>query len=71
MSTLIHLQTMTIDGLSIRFAQGGTGPRHAMLLTHGPKACSRSSRLGRGWPRPRIWSPLISPDSAAQSAAKR
>ena len=32
MSTLIHPQTVIIDGLSIRFAQGGTGPQHALLL---------------------------------------
>ena len=38
MSRLIHPQTMTIDGLSIRFAQGGTGPQHAMLLNPWPES---------------------------------
>jgi hypothetical protein len=34
MRTLIHSQTMTIDG-PIRFAEGGTGSRHALSLTGG------------------------------------
>jgi pimeloyl-ACP methyl ester carboxylesterase len=38
MSTHIHPQTMTIDGLSIRFAEGGTGPRQAMLLSPWPES---------------------------------
>ncbi|MUL85785.1 MULTISPECIES: alpha/beta fold hydrolase [unclassified Mycolicibacterium] len=38
MSTQIHPQTMTVDGLSIRFAEGGTGPRQAMLLSPWPES---------------------------------
>jgi pimeloyl-ACP methyl ester carboxylesterase len=38
MSTQIHPQTMTIDGLSIRFAEGGAGPRQAMLLNPWPES---------------------------------
>ena len=48
MSTLIHPQTMTIDGLSIRFAQGGTGPRHAMLLSPWPESVFA---FEPAWPR--------------------
>ena len=32
MSTLIHPQAMTIDGLSIRFAEGGKGSQQALLV---------------------------------------
>jgi pimeloyl-ACP methyl ester carboxylesterase len=38
MSTQIHPQTLTIDGLSIRSAKGGTGPRQAMLLSPWPES---------------------------------
>jgi pimeloyl-ACP methyl ester carboxylesterase len=38
MSTLIHPQTVTIDGLSIRFAEGETGSRHALLLSPWPES---------------------------------
>src|SRR5262245_12594971 len=38
MSAQIHPQTVTIDGLSIRFAEGGTGPRQAMLLSPWPES---------------------------------
>jgi pimeloyl-ACP methyl ester carboxylesterase len=38
MSTQIHPQTVTIDGLSIRFAEGGTGPRQAILLSPWPES---------------------------------
>jgi pimeloyl-ACP methyl ester carboxylesterase len=38
MSTLIHPQTVTIDGLSIRFAEGGKGSRYAMLLSPWPES---------------------------------
>jgi len=32
-STLIRPQTVTVDGLSIRFAESGTGSPRAMLLS--------------------------------------
>jgi pimeloyl-ACP methyl ester carboxylesterase len=38
MSTQIQPQATTIDGLSIRFAEGGTGPRRAMLLNPWPES---------------------------------
>jgi pimeloyl-ACP methyl ester carboxylesterase len=38
MSTQIHPRTTTIDGLSIRFAEGGAGPRQAMLLNPWPES---------------------------------
>lgn len=38
MSEHIHPQTIRVDGLSIRFAQGDTGPRHAMLLSPWPES---------------------------------
>jgi len=38
MSTLIHPQTVTIDGLSIRFVEGGKGSRHALLLSPWPES---------------------------------
>jgi len=48
MSTHIHPQTMTIDGLSIRFAQGGTGSRQAILLSPWPESLFAYEQL---WPR--------------------
>jgi pimeloyl-ACP methyl ester carboxylesterase len=48
MSTLIHPQTTTIDGLSIRFAQGGTGPRDALLLNPWPESVFA---FEPAWPR--------------------
>lgn len=38
MSTHIHPRTISIDGLSIRYAEGGTGPRQAMLLSPWPES---------------------------------
>ncbi len=38
MSTLIHPQTTVIDGLSIRFAEGGAGSQHALLLSPWPES---------------------------------
>ena len=38
MGTLIRPQTTTVDGLSIRFAEGGTGSRHALLLSPWPES---------------------------------
>ena len=38
MSSQIQPQTITIDGLSIRFAEGGAGPRQAMLLNPWPES---------------------------------
>jgi pimeloyl-ACP methyl ester carboxylesterase len=48
MSTLIHPQTVIIDGLSIRFAQGGTGPQHALLLNPWPESLFA---FKQSWPR--------------------
>ena len=48
MSTLIHPQTMTIDGLSIRYAQGGIGPQHVMLLNPWPESVFA---FEQAWPR--------------------
>jgi pimeloyl-ACP methyl ester carboxylesterase len=48
MSTQIHPQTMTIDGLSIRFAEGGTGPRQAILLSPWPESIFAYEQA---WPR--------------------
>jgi pimeloyl-ACP methyl ester carboxylesterase len=48
MSTHIHPQSMTIDGLSIRFAEGGTGPQQAMLLSPWPESIFAYEQL---WPR--------------------
>src|SRR5262245_23885733 len=48
MSTHIHPQTTTIDGLSIRFAEGGTGPRQAMLLNPWPESIFAFEQM---WPR--------------------
>jgi pimeloyl-ACP methyl ester carboxylesterase len=38
MGTEIQPQTTTIDGLSIRFAEGGAGPRRALLLNPWPES---------------------------------
>jgi len=38
MSALIHPQTMPIEGLSIRFAESGTGSQHALLLSPWPES---------------------------------
>jgi pimeloyl-ACP methyl ester carboxylesterase len=48
MSTHIQPQTMTVDGLSIRFAQGGTGSRQAMLLSPWPESIFA---FEQAWPR--------------------
>ena len=37
-STLVRPQTTTIDGLSIRFAEGGAGSTHALLLSPWPES---------------------------------
>ena len=38
MSALIHPQKMPIEGLSIRFAESGTGSQHALLLSPWPES---------------------------------
>src|SRR4029079_7189252 len=38
MSALIHPQRMPIEGLSIRFAESGTGSQHALLLSPWPES---------------------------------
>jgi pimeloyl-ACP methyl ester carboxylesterase len=38
MTTQIHPHRVTIDGLSIRFAEGGTGSRQALLLSPWPES---------------------------------
>ena len=48
MSTLIHPETRTIDGLSIRYAEGGTGPQHALLLNPWPESMFAYEQA---WPR--------------------
>jgi pimeloyl-ACP methyl ester carboxylesterase len=48
MSTHIHPQTLTIDGLSIRFARGGNGSRQALLLNPWPESIFAFEQL---WPR--------------------
>ena len=48
MSTLIHPQTTTIDGLSIRFAEGGTGAKDALLLNPWPESVFA---FEQAWPR--------------------
>jgi pimeloyl-ACP methyl ester carboxylesterase len=48
MSALIKPQTKNIDGLAIRIAQGGTGPRQAMLLSPWPESVFAYERA---WPR--------------------
>jgi pimeloyl-ACP methyl ester carboxylesterase len=48
MSTVIHPQTVTIDGLSIRFAEGGSGPRQALLLNPWPESIFAYEQL---WPQ--------------------
>ncbi|MDT5222993.1 MAG: hypothetical protein QOG19_400 [Mycobacterium sp.] len=48
MSTFIHPQTLTIDGLSIRFAEAGIGPRDALLLSPWPESVFA---FEQAWPR--------------------
>ena len=48
MSTHIRPRTITIDGLSIRYAEGGTGPRQAMLLNPWPESIFA---FEQAWPR--------------------
>lgn len=38
MSALVRLQFTTIDGLSVRFAEGGQGDQHAILLSPWPES---------------------------------
>ncbi len=48
MSTNIEPRTTTIDGLSVRFATGGSGPRQAMLLSPWPESVFA---FEQAWPR--------------------
>jgi pimeloyl-ACP methyl ester carboxylesterase len=48
MSEQIKPQTMTIDGLSIRYAEGGSGPREAILLNPWPESIYAFEQV---WPR--------------------
>jgi pimeloyl-ACP methyl ester carboxylesterase len=48
MSKQIHPQTTTIDELSIRFAEGGAGPRQALLLNPWPESIFAFEQT---WPR--------------------
>jgi len=48
MSAVIHPQTKVIDGLAIRFAEGGTGPRQALLLNPWPESVFAYEQV---WPR--------------------
>ena len=48
LNTPIQMQFRVIDGLTVRFAQSEGRDDHALLLTHGQKACWRSSRYGGG-----------------------
>ena len=47
MSIRIQPQTTSIDGLSIRFAEGGAGPRQALLLNPWPESIYAYERV---WP---------------------
>ena len=49
MSALIHPKTITVDGLSVRYAEGGQDGPDAMLMSpwRGLKAYTPSSRPGR------------------------
>jgi pimeloyl-ACP methyl ester carboxylesterase len=48
MSTQIHPRTTTIDGLTVRFAEGGAGPRQAMLLNPWPESIFAYEQV---WPQ--------------------
>ena len=47
MSALIHPKTITVDGLSVRYAEGGQDGPDAILMSRGLKAYTPSSRPGR------------------------
>jgi pimeloyl-ACP methyl ester carboxylesterase len=48
MSTHIHPRTITVDGLSIRVAEGGSGPDEAMLLSPWPESIFAFEQV---WPQ--------------------
>jgi pimeloyl-ACP methyl ester carboxylesterase len=48
MSTHIHPRTITVDGLSIRVAEGGSGPDEAMLLSPCPESIFAFEQV---WPQ--------------------
>ena len=70
MSTLIRPEFTTVDGLSIRFAEGGNAGHDAILLSPWPEACLPSSRYGLDWLSVRILSPLTHRGSAGRSVAR-
>jgi hypothetical protein len=71
MSTLIHPKTITVDGLSVRYAEGGQDGPDAILMSPWPERYTPSSRPGRTSRLPRTWSPSILPASADLTIAKR
>ena len=72
MSALIQPKTITVDGLSVRYAEGGQdGPNAILMSPRGLKAYTPSSRPGRTSRPPRTWSPSIPPASADRTTAKR
>ena len=71
MSALIHTKTITVDGLSVRYAEGGQHGPDAILMSPWPEAYTPSSRPGHTSRPPRTWSPSIPPASADRTTAKR
>ena len=60
MSALIHPKTITVDGLTVRYAEGGQDGPDAILMSPWPEsAYTPSSRPGRTSRAPHTLSPQI------------
>ena len=68
MGTEIQPQTTTIDGLSIRFAEGGAGPRRALLLNPWPESIFAFEQT---WPRLTAAAHVIAVDLPGYGGSER
>jgi pimeloyl-ACP methyl ester carboxylesterase len=68
MSALIHPKTVTVDGLSIRIAEGGNGEQHAILLSPWPESLFAYERV---WPRLADHAHLVAVDLPGFGGSRR
>lgn len=68
MSAHIHPRTVTVDGLSIRFAEGGTGPRQALLLSPWPESIFA---FEQAWPQLAAHAHLVAVDLPGFGGSER
>lgn len=68
MSGLIHPEVKTIDGLSIRYAEGGTGAHRALLLNPWPESIFAYERV---WPKLAAAARLVAVDLPGFGGSER